>query len=290
VAKNKAFEIPALYADLVRFKISMAVTLSAVTGYFIFNDRPQTSFILLVSGVFLLATGASVLNQYVERRQDEIMARTKTRPLPLEKISPATALIFSACQLSAGIIVLLFIGIVPALLGMLNVVIYNFVYTWLKRITVLAVIPGAMAGAIPPLIGYAAAGGVFPRTEIILFTGFMFLWQLPHFWLILVKYREDYQKAGFKTFSYRITEQQIKNLIFFWVIFSTTFLVYFITTGLVFNKYLSSVLIPLNLLFIFVFYQLLYKKDGLHAAKGAFILVNSFGLLVMLIFIINAFL
>jgi protoheme IX farnesyltransferase len=173
---------------------------------------------------------------------------------------------------------------------MLNVVIYNFVYTSLKRITVLAVIPGAMAGAIPPLIGYAAAGGVFPRTEIILFTGFMFFWQLPHFWLILIKYREDYQKAGFKTFSYRITEQQIKNLIFFWVIFSTTFLVYFITTGLVFNKYLSSLLIPLNLLFIFVFYQLLYKKEGLHAAKGAFILVNSFGLLVMLIFIINAFL
>jgi protoheme IX farnesyltransferase len=290
VAKNKAFEIPALYADLVRFKISMAVTLSAVTGYFIFNDRPQTSFILLVSGVFLLATGASVLNQYVERRQDEIMARTKTRPLPLEKISPATALIFSACQLSLGIIVLFFIGIVPALLGMLNVVIYNFVYTSLKRITVLAVIPGAIAGAIPPLIGYAAAGGAFPRTEIILFTGFMFLWQLPHFWLILVKHREDYQKAGFKTFSYRITEQQIKNLIFFWVIFSTTFLVYFITTGLVFNKYLNSLLITLNLLFIFVFYQLLYKKEGLHATKGAFILVNSFGLLVMLIFIINAFL
>jgi protoheme IX farnesyltransferase len=290
VTKNKAFEIPALYADLVRFKLSMAVTLSAVTGYIIFNDRPQTSFILLISGVFLLATGASVLNQYVERRQDEIMARTKTRPLPLEKISPATALIFSACQLSLGIIVLFFIGIVPALLGMLNVVIYNFVYTSLKRITVLAVIPGAIAGAIPPLIGYAAAGGAFPRTEIILFTGFMFLWQLPHFWLILVKHREDYQKAGFKTFSYRITEQQIKNLIFFWVIFSTTFLVYFITTGLVFNKYLNSLLIPLNLLFIFVFYQLLYKKEGLHATKGAFILVNSFGLLVMLIFIINAFL
>jgi protoheme IX farnesyltransferase len=290
VTKNKGIEIPALYAALVRFRLSLAVTLSAITGYFIFNSKADFNLLFLISGIFLLATGASALNQVTERHQDGLMQRTKNRPLPLNEINPRTALLFSLCHLAAGIALLLFYGIIPALFGILNVILYNLVYTGLKKITPLAVIPGAAVGAIPPIIGYTAAGGTFLTNDILLFSGFMFLWQLPHFWLILVKYREDYQKAGFKTFSYRITEQQIKNLIFFWVIFSTTSLIYFITTGLVFNKYLSALLIPLNLLFIFVFYQLLYKKEGLQATKGAFILVNSFGLLVMLMFIINAFL
>ncbi len=288
--KIKLFEKLAIYADLVRFRLSMAVTLSAVTGYFIFHNNMESSLFFLISGIFLLATGASVLNQLVERNQDEIMARTKTRPLPLEKIKPATALVFSLFHLSAGIILLLFIGNVPALLGIMNVVFYNLIYTPLKRVTSLAVIPGAAVGAIPPLIGYTSAGGTFLQTDIILFTGFMFLWQLPHFWLIIIKYREDYQKAGFKTFSHKITEKQIKNLIFLWALFSTAFLVYFITTGLVFNKYLNAMLIPLNLIFIFLFYRLLYNRSGINVNKGAFIMVNSFGLLVMLLFILNAFL
>ena len=286
----KGVEKLAVYADLVRFKLSIGVTLSAVTGYFIFHNKLEPSLFFLISGVFLLATGASVLNQVIERSQDIIMARTKTRPLPLEQIKPATALVFSVCLLSAGVIFLLFIGIVPALLGMLNVLLYNLVYTVLKRITSLAIIPGAAVGAIPPLIGYTSAGGTFLQTDIILFTGFMFLWQLPHFWLIIVKYREDYQKAGFKTFSHQITAKQIKNLIFLWVMFSTTFLVFFINTGLVFSKYLNGALIPLNLVFIFVFYRLLYNRSGNSETRGAFIMVNSFGLLIMLLFIINAFL
>jgi protoheme IX farnesyltransferase len=290
VTSNKVFEKLAVYADLVRFKLSIGVTLSAVTGYFIYHNKPEPSLFLLIFGVFLLATGASVLNQVVEKNQDGIMARTKTRPLPLEKIKPATALMFSLFHLSTGIIFLLFIGIIPALLGMLNVILYNLVYTLLKRITTLAIIPGAAVGAIPPLIGFTSAGGAFPHSEIVLFTGFMFLWQLPHFWLIIIKYRDDYKKAGFKTFSPQISAKQIKNLIFLWVLFSTTFLVYFINTGLVFNKYLNALLIPLNIIFILLFYRLLYNWSGNNETRGAFIMVNSFGLLIMVLFIINAFL
>ena len=268
----------------------MAVTLSAATGYCIFDGKAYFSLLILISGIFLLATGASALNQVVERDQDGLMQRTRNRPLPLEKISPRRALLFSLCHLAAGITILLFAGIIPAILGILNVILYNLVYTLLKRITSLAVIPGAAVGAIPPIIGYTTAGGTSLTTDIVLFSGFMFLWQLPHFWLIIMKHREDYQKAGFKTFSKQVSENNIRNLIFLWVLFSTTFLVIFILSGIIFNKYLTVIVMPLNILFILLFYRMLYRRSGTKATQGAFILVNSFGLLVMLMFIINSIL
>jgi protoheme IX farnesyltransferase len=290
VTSLKGFMKLGMYAPLVRFRLSLAVTFSAATGYFIFNGRVISLLPWLVSGVFLLAAGASALNQVVERNQDKLMQRTKARPLPLEKISPVAALIFSICLLASGIAVLLFTGITPALLGVLNVLLYNLLYTTLKRITSLAVFPGAAVGAIPPIIGYTAAGGTILTTDILLFSGFMFLWQLPHFWLIIMKHREDYRKAGFITFPKRITEKQIKNLIFLWTTGSTVMLFLCLMTGLIFNRYLTLALLPLNILFVYLFHRMLYQSSGGRSTRAAFILVNSFGLLVMVLFIINAFL
>ncbi len=277
-------------AELVRFRLSAAVTLSAVTGYFIFTTRGETSLVLLITGVFLLSAGASALNQYDEKDQDILMGRTGKRPLPLGKIKPLTALAFSITWITTGIGLLLYIGILPALLGFLNILLYNFVYTRLKRITPLAVIPGSAVGAIPPLIGFTAAGGLTLQDEILLFSAFMFLWQLPHFWLILVKYRDDYQKAGFKTFSSKVSDAQIKYLVFGWIVCTTSLLVVFSMGGLVFNTYLNAVLIPVNAVFILAFYRLLFRHYNTEALKKAYIMVNAFGLLVMALFILNAFL
>lgn len=288
MSQNKQIDRPAVYADLIRIRLSLAITWSALTGYYISGSKIGFPLFLLISGIFLLATGASALNQVTERNQDTMMQRTRTRPLPLRKIKTRTALLVSLCHLAAGIAVLLFTGVIPALLGILNVLLYNVVYTHLKKITSLAVIPGAAVGAIPPVIGYTAAGGNFMSPEILLFSGFMFLWQLPHFWLIIVKHRSDYHKAGFKTFPRQMTEKQIKNLIFVWTLLTTAFLVFFILAGLAFNKYLTAVLIPVNALFIYLFYRMLYVWSGSKATRGAFILMNSFGLLVMVLFILNS--
>jgi protoheme IX farnesyltransferase len=286
----KLLEKLTIFADLARLKLSVAVTLSAVTGYFIFTVKAELPLLCLIPGVFLLAAGASALNQFDEKNQDIIMGRTSSRPLPLGKMKPVTALSLSVLLLITGIGLLMTIGVIPALLGVLNIILYNLVYTRLKRITSLAIIPGAAVGAIPPLIGFTAAGGFVPQTEIILFSAFMFLWQLPHFWLILVKYRNEYQKAGFKTFPKQMEEKQIKHLIFMWVLFSTALLLAFILASVALNPYLITLLIPLNILFIYLFYRMLYKHSENIATRGAFILVNSFGLLIMSLFIINAFL
>jgi heme o synthase len=287
---NRAPGIIAYYADLIKFKLSLAVTFSAVTGYFIFQDKIDINFLLLISGVFALSATAAILNQYTEIRWDSLMSRTMHRPLPQKKISPQTALWLAAGLFSVGFIVLLMIGLPPALLGVLNVLLYNIVYTNLKRVTLLAIIPGALVGAIPPLIGFEAAGGKAPGSEIILFSTFMFLWQLPHFWLILLKYHKEYEAAGFVTMSRYINENQTRVLIFLWVLFSTSLLLLFFVTGFVFNKQLNSILIPMNIVFISAFYFLLFRKAGNREFRGAFFLVNSFSLLVMIIFIVNSFL
>ena len=279
------------FIDLIRLRLSLAVTFSALTGFCIYGERISMRLLIMATGVFLLAAGASAFNQIFEQREDSLMQRTKNRPLPMHTIKPGTASVFSILIILAGLLVLLSTGLIPAALGLLNVVLYNLIYTPLKRYTSLAVIPGSAVGAIPPLIGFTAAGDKMLTPEILLFASFMFLWQLPHFWLIIMKYRDDYDRAGFKTFSRKMTEKNIRNLIFLWVFISTVFLILVMREGIFFNRLLLALLIPFNAGFIVYFYHLLYRNTGLVSAnKAAFMLVNSFGLVIMLMFIINAFL
>lgn len=276
------------YAGLIRFRLSAAVSFSALTGFLIYGMHAGSGILLPVAGVFLLASGASVLNQVSEQPEDSRMKRTMNRPLPLHVIKPQQAILFSACLIAAGTLLLLLTGLIPALLGLLNIVLYNFIYTPLKKYTSLAIIPGAAVGAIPPLIGFTAAGGKSLTAGIILFSLFMFLWQLPHFWLIIIKYREDYQRAGFKIISG--DDHKIRNLVFFWVLTSSALLLFFITRNLILNTWLLSLFIPANVLFILLFYQILYKNPVIAGTQKAFVLINTFGLLIMLLFIINTFL
>jgi protoheme IX farnesyltransferase len=218
------------------------------------------------------------------------MSRTKNRPLPLKKINHEVALKVSVILLVTGFIFTLITGIIPSLLGFSNIIIYNLVYTRLKRITPLAILPGALVGAVPPLIGYTAAGGLHLRPEIILFSTYMFLWQLPHFWLIIIRHKDEYKSAGFKSISHIVTEKQIKILIFFWVCFSTFFLVCFSSLIPVFTRQMNYFLIVLNSFFILLFYKLLFKHNALNDVRGAFILINSFSFLIMILFIANSFL
>jgi heme o synthase len=290
VRKNRTNGIIAVYADLIKYKLSLAVTFSAVTGYFIFNNKCEASLLFLTIGVFSLASGSAALNQYTEREYDALMERTRNRPLPMENIEKRSALLMLLIFLSLGVISLILAGIIPFLLGVFNVFLYNLVYTRLKRVTHLAILPGALVGAVPPFIGYTAAGGINPGLEIILFSAFMFFWQLPHFWLIIIKHSEEYKAAGFKTISQTMSEKQIRLLIFIWVFFSTLLLLLFSAMELVLNKQLTYILIPLNIVFILVFYALLFKHNGQKEIKGVSVLINSFCFLVMILFIINSFL
>ncbi|MEM7654653.1 MAG: heme o synthase [Bacteroidota bacterium] len=188
------------FSQLLKFRLSMLVAVSAVFGYAMAADGGASWGLLAWMGIGgLLITGAANgLNQLFEREYDGLMERTKSRPLPQKALSNGEALIFSLLigALGVGLIGYLF-NLAAALLGIIGLLSYAFVYTPLKRITPFAVFVGAIPGALPPLIGWAGFTGALGTEGWLLFI-FQFFWQFPHFWAIAWLADEDYQKAGFK--------------------------------------------------------------------------------------------
>jgi protoheme IX farnesyltransferase len=151
-----------------------------------------------VIGTGLLASGAAALNQYLERDLDALMERTKDRPLPSGRVQPPTALLFGGMAAIAGLLYLAATtNLLTSLLGALTLVLYLFIYTPLKRLTTLNTIVGAVPGALPPLLGWAAARGEITTAGWALFA-LQFFWQLPHFLAISWLYRQDYARAGLR--------------------------------------------------------------------------------------------
>ncbi len=280
----------AVYGDLMKYKLSLAVAFSAGTGYFLHSSSFGPGLFPVLAGTFLLGSGSAVMNQYTERDQDSVMERTNRRPIPSGKVTLASAkLLFLILMISGGCLLLLN-GVIPFALGVLNVVLYNLVYTSLKKITSLAIIPGALVGAIPPLIGFASAGGTVLNYKILLFSAFMFLWQIPHFWLLLVRYGKEYRNAGFVTISDYLDEKQIKNIVFLWILFSSLLLMIFIGFTDIFGKYFSYIILVLNPVFIIFFSRLLFSQKESYNFKGAFITLNIFGILMMFLLIADSIL
>ncbi len=274
-----------MVAELTRWKLSLAVAFSALTGYLIFAGDVHGSLLPVAAGVFLLSAGASALNQYTERKSDALMGRTAGRPLPSGRMNPVTAAGMAFLLIVSGSILLGINGLLPVLLGLVNVLIYNVVYTGLKKTTPLAIIPGALVGAVPPLIGYTAAGGMVTDTIIILFALFMFLWQMPHFWLLLARYGSEYEKAGIKTVYSSMNSDQIRRLVMVWIIGSSLLLWILTAISLPFPVPVAVLLLVLNIVFILLFRRIIQAPEAEQRSKNAFILINSFSLLVMIILI-----
>jgi len=195
------------YFDLVKFRLTSTVVATSVFGYLLgckFNsvDGSLAGFSWLVflgvfAGGLLIVFGSNGLNQLLEKTQDSQMMRTQSRPIVEGRLSESQARIFSIVCGIVGVLILLFTTpLLTTLLGALSLILYVFVYTPLKGVTPLAVMIGAIPGALPPLIGYTAASGVIDDAGIILFL-VQFFWQFPHFWAIAWLFHDDYQKAGY---------------------------------------------------------------------------------------------
>ena len=185
-------------AMLTKPRLSALVLLTALMGFF-FGAREHIDPVLLldsVLGIALVAAGASALNQFLERDSDKLMRRTQDRPLPAGRMSPGAVLYFGVCASMLGMSYLLVrVNAEAALWSAITLGLYVFVYTPLKRRTTLNTLVGAVPGAIPPLIGYAAARGELAPQAWALFA-ILFLWQLPHFLAIAWMHRDDYRRAG----------------------------------------------------------------------------------------------
>ena len=149
-------------------------------------------------GTALLASGTAALNQWYEREADRKMRRTAMRPLPSGRMTATSALVFGAALSVAGFLDLwLGVNLLSGLTGAFTLASYLFLYTPMKQRTWWSTTVGAIPGAMPPLIGYAAAAGAISREALVL-AAILFLWQFPHFYSIAWMYKEDYARAGIR--------------------------------------------------------------------------------------------
>ncbi len=209
-----------LIAALTRARVTVAVTLTTATGWFLASGGLGVDFALAVIGVYLLASGSSALNQCQERPIDARMLRTRHRPLPSGWIDLPTALFIAGLFILLGLALLASVrhqAMTLVTLGLAALVWYNGVYTYLKRVTPFAVVPGALIGSIPPLIGYVAAGGDLGDPRIALAACFFFVWQIPHFWLLLLLCGEQYSAAGLPSLTRVFTPPQLRRITFVWI-------------------------------------------------------------------------
>ncbi len=205
-------------ACLCRAPIAFFAACSAMTGGLL---APQHSHLIIgvtALAVFFLAAGASALNQYQEKDIDARMERTRLRPLPSRVISPSLALSIALLFIFTGLSTLaLAAGKGPAFLGMIAVLWYNSVYTYLKRLTAFAAVPGAIVGMIPPAIGWTAAGGGLADPRLLIVCLLFFLWQVPHFWLQVLHHGEEYEQAGLPSLTKILGRKQIARITFIWI-------------------------------------------------------------------------
>lgn len=200
-------------------KITSFVTVTTAFGYIAASGKIDLMIVPVLFGVLFLAFGSAALNHYQEKDFDSKMNRTKERPIPSGRISPFNVFKISLVLILLGSVILItWTNLLTLSLGLLNLLWYNSIYTLFKRKTPFAIVPGSLVGAIPPAIGWAAAGGSLLDPQIIIIAFFFFIWQIPHFWLLLLVMDKDYQQAGFPTLTQIFNHDQLSRITFIWII------------------------------------------------------------------------
>ncbi len=189
------------YFQLTKPGIALAVLMSMLMGFIIGSQGNVDFFLMLhaILGTFLIASGTSAHNMFMERNLDGLMKRTEQRPLPQQRISAQNGMLFSLFLIFSGLAYLvLVVNPVAGMVSFATTLIYLAAYTPLKRISAFNILVGAVPGALPPVGGWAAASGNISDPGMWLLFGIVLFWQIPHVMAIAWKYKDDYSSAGFK--------------------------------------------------------------------------------------------
>jgi protoheme IX farnesyltransferase len=274
------------YLELSKLKIMIPVSLTGFTGYFIFNPSLSIKIILVSLGILLLAVAASALNQVLEADLDTRMDRTRNRPIPARKIGIKQAIIFFMVNLFIGIAIIYFAGNVKAIIiGLITILWYNGIYTYSKRITAFAVVPGAITGALPPLIGWVAAGGGIWDKPVVFLEFMLFIGQIPHFWLLILKYGEEYKNAGVPNLSDIFNNSQINQLTFSWVVTSAIAALFLCYFEIIKSVPVIGILLFASVIMIWQFSDLLKNQGFSNNIEKYSKILNSYFFLVLLLLI-----
>ncbi len=280
-----------LLAELSKVRITFAVMLTTLAGYLLAKGSLDAGIILPALGIFVLACGSSALNHYQDCDRDGLMARTARRPIPSGRIS-RNAVLYIAIMLSVSGSAMLYIssGFEGMQLGLLALIWYNGIYTPMKRRSAFAVIPGSVIGAIPPLVGWVAGGGPLIDPRALMLAFFFFIWQVPHFWLLMLKYGEEYVKAGYPSITQKYNEQQIRVLTFVWVFATAITALMLPLYGLVHSRYIVLAIIAGAVWITAVFAGLLVRSGNSINPFYYFMRINYFVLLMIVSLSLDPFL
>lgn len=197
------------YSQLTKTGIIVFSVVSALAGYAVSfsagREFDWMQIVVMCGGLYLVAAGCFALNQAQEWRRDALMDRTRTRPIPSGAMSPWQAWVLGFLLVGFGLAALSLLGEAPAILALMTVILYNGVYTlgW-KKYWAFGAVPGAIPGAMPVVIGYSVnSPNIFSPECIYLFL-IMFLWQMPHFWALAIRYSDDYARGGFPVLPVRV--------------------------------------------------------------------------------------
>jgi protoheme IX farnesyltransferase len=274
---------------VTKFILSFAVSLSALFAYIMAKGDVGVDMFLATFAVLLVAMGVSTLNQVQEYREDSKMERTKNRPIAAGRMTPRTGYIISA------ILVILSMILIYSLLGLTGVNIfmfafiwYNLMYTPLKKKSALAVVPGAILGVIPPAIGWLVAGNSLMELEFMALALYFFIWQVPHYWLLVMLFHGDYKEAGYPTAMRLFGQASLQRLTFVWLVFTIQAGIFLVS---IFEPYMTSIILTV-LVGIWAFVsslELLKSGFVLSNARSVFWKINASFLAIIIILSIDEY-
>jgi protoheme IX farnesyltransferase len=277
--------------ELTKFRIAVASTLSAMTGYLVFSRAGGLGLVTTFLGVLLLAMGACALNQFQDRDIDARMERTRRRPIPAGAMKPITALAIATLLIAGGFLLLCLVhNTAAALIGLLASAWYNGVYTYLKRVWALAVVPGALIGALPPAIGWTAGGGEPLDPHVLALCFFFFIWQVPHFWLLLFFFVNDYREAGLPSLTELFGPHRLASLTFIWMLATAASSLLLPVYRLTSSSWASLGLVACSLWLVWEATKLLRGSFQLRSLRLVFRSINLYALCVMALLVADALL
>lgn len=269
------------YLDLCKLKIALFSSLSSITGFVLAPAGLQPGLITIAIGVFALACGSSGINQYQEREIDALMPRTEKRPIPSGRITPVHALLFSITLILSGLSALLLGGSAKVvLLGLFAVIWYNGIYTYLKKKSAFAAVPGALVGAIPPAIGWIAGDGSLQNPKLLALCFFFFLWQIPHFWLFVLNHGEEYRKAGLPSLAGVFSKTQLLRILFAWILAVSVSSAFLFPSGIIQTRIISLLLFAASI-WLSANAVMLFTREREALSGVAFRRINIYVLIIM---------